>query len=410
MKKRLAILGSTGSIGENAIRVVKHLAGEFEVTGVVARQSVARLGQQARELGCRWAITSDPALQGQLASAVPEGCQALAGDEAIIERVAQENVDMVLCAIVGTAGLRAVLSAIRAGKDIALATKEILVLAGDLVMAEAKRCGVRILPVDSEHSAIFQCLEGHNSGEIRRLILTASGGPFRKASRQELEAVTPAQALAHPTWDMGPKVTIDSATLMNKGLELIEACRLFGLPPSQVDVVIHPQSIVHSMVEFTDGSVLAQLGQPDMRLPIQYALTYPRRRPGTLPPFDFTKLHTLEFIPPDHERFPALRLARQAMAAGGTMTAVYNAANEVAVQAFCNGTVAFTDIPAVVERTLQAHAPLPADRLEVHLEHRSPNVREIGFIPQGARARGLLARVRGPRSKGRAKGRRRQTR
>jgi 1-deoxy-D-xylulose-5-phosphate reductoisomerase len=367
MKKRIVILGSTGSIGTSTLQVVKHLPEELEVVGIAARSSIALLASQAAELNCRWAATSLPEALPNLRSALPESCQAFAGEEAICDLVTREDVDMVLCAIVGTAGLQPVLRAIRAGKDIALATKEIMVLAGELVMAEAQRCGVRILPVDSEHAAIFQCLEGHEISDVRRLIITASGGPFRHTPAAEMAAITPAQALKHPTWNMGPKITIDSSTLMNKGLEMIEAARLFLVPPEKLDVVVHPQSIIHSMVEFTDGSILAQLGWPDMRLPIQVALTHPRRLAAPLEPFDFTQAHTLQFEPPDTSRFPALELARQSLVAGGTMTAVFNAANEVAVDRFCAGKISFPEITATVERTMAAHDRQPADNLDVIL-------------------------------------------
>ena len=259
------------------------------------------------------------------------------------------------------------LAAIRAGKTIALASKEVLVMAGEQVMAEARRSGVRILPVDSEHSAVFQCLEGHRIADVKRLILTASGGPFRRTPAADLARVTPELALAHPTWNMGAKITIDSATLMNKGLEVIEAHWLFGVAPDRIDVVIHPQSIVHSMVEFNDGSILAQLGNPDMRLPIQYALTYPERRSSLIPGMDFSIARSLEFEPPDDARFPALRLARQALEAGGTAPAVFNAANEVAVARFLSRAIPFPGIWQTVEAVLARHASVPHPSLETIL-------------------------------------------
>jgi 1-deoxy-D-xylulose-5-phosphate reductoisomerase len=263
--------------------------------------------------------------------------------------------DIVLVAIVGTAGLEPALAAIRAGKDLAVASKEILVMAGELVMTEARKHGVKVLPVDSEHSAIFQCLEGRDPADVKRLILTASGGPFRQTPRERFESITVAEALKHPSWNMGQKITIDSATLFNKGLEMIEARWLFDMEIDRVDVVIHPQSIIHSMVEFRDGSILAQLSMPDMRYPIQYALTWPRRLPNSMPPTDFAKIGTLTFENPDRDRFPSLRLAREAGRLGGTMPAVFNAANEVAVARFVDGKIGFVQIFETVEKVMGAH-------------------------------------------------------
>lgn len=355
MTTRVAILGSTGSIGESALSVIEHLGDRIQVVGVAAGRSVQRLAEQSAVLGCRWASVADAEFLGPLRRELPEGCRALADPDELCAAVAGPDVDMVLCAVVGTAGLAPVLSAIRAGKDIALASKEILVMAGQLVMAEAVRCGVRILPVDSEHCALFQCLEGRSAGEVRRLILTASGGPFRALSAAELAEVTPEQALAHPTWSMGRKVTIDSATLMNKGLELIEARWLFDVAAERIDIVVHPQSVIHSMVEFTDGGLLAQMGVPDMRLPIQYCLTYPERCDGIVTRMDFGRPWELTFEPPDFGRFPAPQFAREALQAGGTMPAVLNAANEVAVEGFCNGVLRFSGIWQVVEQALSQH-------------------------------------------------------
>jgi 1-deoxy-D-xylulose-5-phosphate reductoisomerase len=263
--------------------------------------------------------------------------------------------DVVLVAIVGTAGLEPALAAIRAGKDLAVASKEILVMAGELVMSEARKHGVKVLPVDSEHSAIFQCLEGREPQDVKRLVLTASGGPFRQTPREKFAKITVAQALKHPSWNMGQKVTIDSATLFNKGLEMIEARWLFDVEVDRVDVVIHPQSVVHSMVEFVDGSILAQLSVPDMRYPIQYALTWPRRLPNSMPPTDLAKIGTLTFETPDREKFPSLRLAHEAGHKGGTMPAVFNAANEVAVARFVDGQVGFLQIFETVEKVMRAH-------------------------------------------------------
>lgn len=367
MAKRVVILGSTGSIGENALAVVRHLAPRVTVVGVAAGSRVQRLAEQAREFGCRWAFSARDGDSGRLAGLLPAGCRAVSGPAELCQRVTGPDVDMVLCAIVGTAGLMPVLAAIRAGKDIALASKEVLVMAGELVMAEAARCRVRILPVDSEHCALHQCLEGSAGKTVRRLLLTASGGPFRNRPEVDLARVTPQEALAHPTWRMGGKITIDSATLMNKGLEIIEARWLFGLPPDRIEVVIHPQSIVHSMVEFEDGSILAQMGYPDMRLPIQYCLTYPERLPSLQRPMDFGQPLRLEFEPPDEARFPALRLARQAVAAGGTFPAAFNAANEIAVERFLAGRLRFNAIWEVVAGTLAGHPNRPHPDLETIL-------------------------------------------
>jgi 1-deoxy-D-xylulose-5-phosphate reductoisomerase len=367
MTRRIVILGSTGSIGENALAVVRHLGPRLSVTGLAAGSRTARLAEQAREFGCQWAFSERGGGAEALAAELPPGCGAIASPAELCQRVAAPDVDLVLCAIVGTAGLQPVLAAIRAGKDIALASKEILVMAGELVMAEAQRCGVRILPVDSEHCAVHQCLAGAGANPVRRLILTASGGPFRGRRDVDLACVTPEQALAHPTWRMGGKISIDSATLMNKGLELIEAHWLFGLRPEQIEVVIHPQSIIHSMVEFEDGSILAQMGYPDMRLPIQYCLTFPERVPSLQRPMDFAQEHRLEFEPPDHERFPAVLLARRAVAAKGTAPAAYNAANEVAVERFLAGRLPFSGIWQVVAETLAQHPDHPHPDLDTIL-------------------------------------------
>ena len=365
-QKNIVLLGSTGSIGKSAGHVIRHLQPHVRVRGVVARSNVALLAEQAREWGCDWACTTDPHRLSELRQNTPANCDTFCDQEQLCERVADETVDSVLCAIVGTTALHPVLAALRAGHDVALATKEILVLAGAIVTAEARRHGARILPVDSEHSAIFQCIDRRPETEVRRLILTASGGPFLNRSAEELATVNIDDALAHPTWRMGPKVTIDSATLMNKGLELIEAHWLFGKPEDKIDVVIHPQSIVHSMIEFVDGSILAQLGEPDMCLPIHVALTWPERAPGGLEPFDFTRDRTLTFFAADCKRFPALGLARAALSAGGTMPAVFNAANEHAVSRFCNGLLPFNGIVKWTERVMEQHVPV-----------RDPNLQDI---------------------------------
>ncbi len=364
--KRLAILGSTGSIGRSALSVVNAHPDRLKVVALAAGDNAALLSEQVARY-CPEAVamaTSDGLDRLKSAcSHVPRvvGC----GAEGLIAVATHPSADIVLCASSGTAGLEAVLAGIEAGKTIALANKEVLVMAGALVTAAARRRGVDILPVDSEHNAIHQCLHGRSHAEIRRLILTASGGPFRDRSASELERVGPEAALQHPTWQMGRKITIDSATLMNKGLEVIEAHWLFDVSADQIDVVIHPQSIVHSMVELVDGSVIAQLGVTDMRLPIQYAFSYPDRWNAALPSLDLTRAGRLEFLPPAHDRFPSLGLAYRALRAGGTLPVVLNAANEVAVEIFLEGKLGFTGIPDVIEKTMDAHVSGPVSTLDV---------------------------------------------
>ena len=369
--KTIAILGSTGSIGTNALKVVRALGEEYRVVGLAAGKNTALLTRQAAEFAPEWLYAEDKeALQENLKQAgLPHPPRLIASHDELCQAVCASNVEMVLCAIVGTAGLRPVLSAIHAGKRIALASKEVLVMAGRIVTeALRKSPNARLLPVDSEHCAIFQCLDGKPHEEVKRVILTCSGGPFHRQRELDLSTVTLQQTLLHPTWNMGRKITIDSATLMNKGLELIEAGWLFGLPESQVEVVIHPQSIVHSMVEFRDGSILAQMGYPDMCLPIHYCLTYPQRIPGTAISMDFTQALTMSFEPPDVRRFPALRIAREAMRSGGASGCIFNAANEIAVQAFIEGGLPFDQIPAIVENTLHRLGCLPDNSLEEILE------------------------------------------
>ena len=365
MKKRknIVILGSTGSIGENALKVVKHLSDEFHVSGIAAGANFARLAEQASELGCEYAAIADDCNFAEFVKLLPTGCKGSVGEDGILEMVSQPEVELVLCAIVGSASLMPVLTAIRAGKDIALASKEALVMAGDLVMAEAKKYGVSILPVDSEHSAVFQCLEGKKHEDIAKIILTASGGAFREWSYEKMQTATLEDALAHPTWNMGVKVTVDSATLMNKALEIIEARWLFDIPGENIDVVIHHQSIIHSMVEFVDGTLLAQMGMPDMRFPIQYALTYPKKFQGSLKTLDFAKFANLSFEIPDRKRFPSLDFAYEALRQGGTMPTVMNAANEVAVELFRQGEIPFTGIWEIIENAMSSHNPL--DRPEL---------------------------------------------
>ncbi|MEI8246671.1 MAG: 1-deoxy-D-xylulose-5-phosphate reductoisomerase [Lentisphaerota bacterium] len=366
-KKKIVILGSTGSIGENAVKVAKTLSARIEVCGLAARNNLKRLAEQAAELKCPYAVTSDASRKDDLLKMLPPDCEGQAGEEYILEMVTRPDVDLVFCAIVGTGGLLPVLEAIRAGKEIALASKEVLVMAGDLVMKEAARYGVRVVPVDSEHSAIFQCLEGKRRQDVSRLILTCSGGPLLNASSEEIQNATYEKALDHPTWNMGPKVTIDSASLMNKALEIIEAAFLFGMPGSKIDVVIHPQSVIHSMVEFIDGTILAQMSTPDMRFPIQYAITYPEKYSGGMRPLDFSVFSQLNFQMPDRKLFPSLDFAYSALHAGGTMPAVMNAANEVAVARFSRSEIGFTDIWRIIEKVMSMHQVLEQPALDAIL-------------------------------------------
>ena len=363
-RKRIIILGSTGSIGTSALKVARDLPERMEITGLAAAQSVDALAQQVTETGARHVAIFDESRTEELKSKVPAGIKVYAGAQGLLDLVTEVEADMVLVAIVGTAGLRPALAAIECGRDLAVASKEILVMAGEAFMAAARRKGVRVLPVDSEHNAIFQCMEGHHADDVSRLILTASGGPFRTWSAEQIADATLVQALKHPTWEMGRKITIDSATLFNKGLEMIEARWLFDVPMERVEVIVHPQSIVHSMVEFVDGSVLAQLSHTDMCFPIQYAVTWPERVPNSLPPLDFASLAKLEFEAPRCDIFPALDLARRAGMAGGTLPAVLNAANEVAVAAFLAGRCRFPDIWRHVAAVMEQHVNVPHASLE----------------------------------------------
>ena len=352
----MAVLGSTGSIGTSTLEVIASSAGRFEPWLLAAWRSVDKILEQAHRLRPSWVAVVDPAAARDIGSgALPAGTRLAVGPQALADLVADPAVDRVVSAIVGAAGLHSTWAALEAGKTVALANKESLVMAGPLVTRLAARCGGAILPVDSEHSAIHQALSAGRPGEVARIILTASGGPFRTRPRESLAGVTPDEALRHPTWSMGPKITIDSATMMNKALELIEARWLFGVPAEKLDVLVHPQSIVHSLVEFVDGSVIAQMSPPDMRLPIQYALSYPRRMPGPARRLDVARSFTLEFEPPDPDRFPALRLGHQAAARGGTAGAVLNAANEEAVGRFLAGSLPFTAIADVCGGLLDAH-------------------------------------------------------
>ncbi len=361
--KNVVLLGSTGSIGTSTLKVADDLPDRIRIVGLAAGNNASLLLEQTRRFEPEAISLNDPAGAGDLRKLFGVGPRVLAGAEGLLQLATLPSADIVLIAIVGTAGLRPALAAIRAGKDIAVASKEILVMAGEIVMREARKHGVRVLAVDSEHSAIFQCLDGKPVESVRRLWLTASGGPFRDAAewpQERFREITVERALRHPSWVMGRKITIDSATLFNKGLEMIEARWLFGIGMDRVEVLVHPQSVVHSMVEFVDGSVLAQLSTPDMCLPIQYALTYPDRVPSERVQTDFAKLGALTFETPDAERFPALRLARRAGEVGGTLPAVLNAANEVAVEAFCEGKLRFPQISETVARVMDAH-PVTAD-------------------------------------------------
>ena len=360
-KRRIAVLGSTGSIGTQALDILRSNQADLEATVLVARSSTELLIKQALEFRPRAVVIADETLYRVVHESLhPLGIEVHAGADAIEEVVQREDVDLVLTAMVGYAGLRPTLSAIRAGKTIALANKETLVVAGEMIIQEAKAHGAEIIPVDSEHSAIYQCLIGEEQGKekkplLEKILLTASGGPFRGFTPSQLESVTPQQALRHPNWVMGAKVTIDSASLMNKGLEMIEARWLFDTPPEDIEVVVHPQSIIHSMVQFCDGSIKAQLGQPDMRLPIGYALGLTKRIPNSYPRLDFTQ-HSFTFEQPDLEAFPNLSLAYRAIARGGTAPCVLNAANEVAVASFLEGKLGFRHMSQLIEHTLDTVA------------------------------------------------------
>jgi len=354
--RHLVVLGATGSIGQSAAKVARDIPDRVRIVGMSAHRNGARLAAMAAEFPEAALCVTDPREIAAFPAALRRERRFVEGEAGLVELATLPEADMILIAIVGVGGLQPALAAIEAGKDLAIASKEILVMAGGIVMEAARRKGVRVLPVDSEHNAIFQCLEGGRpASEIARLILTASGGPFRKTPAEALAAVTPEQALNHPTWTMGSKITIDSATLFNKGLEMIEARWLFDVEMARVDVIVHPQSIVHSMVEYVDGSVLAQLSHSDMCFPIQYAVTWPDRVPNTLRPLDFAALARLEFEAPRYDTFPALNLARHAGESGGTLPAVLNAANEIAVEAFLKGQLSFPGIWESVAETMERH-------------------------------------------------------
>lgn len=366
--RTIAILGSTGSIGTQTLEVVAAHPGRFAVAALAAHSNDALLEKQIEAFSPRVAVLADEAAARRLAARYTGSTRILSGKEGVLAAATLPEAEVVVTSMVGFAGLEPTIAAIRAGKDIALANKETLVVAGELIVALAAENGVAILPVDSEHSAIFQCLQGEARASVRKIWLTASGGPFRGLQRSDLETVTVERCLKHPNWTMGQKITVDSATLANKGLEVIEAKWLYGVSYGQIQVVVHPQSIVHSMVEFVDGAVMAQLGLPDMRLPIQYALTYPERAPSPFPKADFWRMQNLTFEAPDLETFEALRLAYEAGEAGGTMPCVFNAANEAAVYAFLHKKLSFLGIYEVIRRTMRAHSLIERPELQTLLE------------------------------------------
>ncbi len=367
--KSIALLGSTGSIGVSTLDLVRRFPDRFKVRGLAAGRNLKLLAAQAREFSPAWVSIREeekvPLLRRLIGN---EKIEILWGEKGATSIATADGVDVVLAAIVGGAGLVPTLAAVRSGKEVALANKEALVMAGEIFVRESRKRGVRLLPVDSEHSAIFQCLQGNRREEVDRIILTASGGPFLRASLKSLNHATVKQALKHPNWKMGPKITVDSATMMNKGLEVVEARWLFDMMPDQVEVVIHPESIVHSMVRYQDGSIIAQLGIPDMRIPIAYALSFPHRLNAGLRPLELTQRGKLTFLAVEQRRYPALRLAYEALAAGGTMPAVLNAANEVAVAAFLDRRMGFRQIHRVIEKTMTSHATIRPTEVQEILE------------------------------------------
>ena len=366
--KSVTILGATGSIGRSTLDLVARNPDRFDVWGLTANKDVAALAAAARKVGARQAVVGDPALYRALVEALSgSGIEAAAGPEAVVA-AAGSGADLTMAAIVGTAGLQPVMAALKSGCTVALANKESLVSAGDVMMSVARSSGATVLPVDSEHNAIFQCFDLAQPGAVSRIILTASGGPFRDRSRADMERVTPAQAIAHPNWSMGAKTSVDSATLMNKGLELIEAFHLFPLSAEGFDAVIHRQSVVHSLVEYVDGSVLAQLGAPDMRIPIAYTLAYPERMETPCERLDLVAIGRLDFEQPDLERFPALGLAKAALRDGGSKPAILNAANEIAVSAFLESRICFLDIATIASETLNRYDPPPPQSIDEVLE------------------------------------------
>jgi len=364
MKKGITILGATGSVGRNALAVIDSLRDDYRIVGLTAHSNASLLRELIDRFRPRYAAIVDEHQARALQSDCPVGTKVLGGPEGVLTVAAASEAQIVVSAIVGAAGLRPVLAAIREERTIALANKEPLVMAGGIITSLAEENGVTLMPVDSEHSAIFQCISGDRDQRIQRIILTASGGPFYDRDVEELQRVTPEQALEHPTWNMGAKISVDSATLMNKGLEVIEARWLFGVPVEKIEVVIHPTSIVHSMVEFVDGSIIAQLSKSDMKLPIQYALTYPERRPSQVESLNLTEVSPLEFSAPSCDKFPCLGLAYEAARRGGTMPAVLNAANEVAVKEFLEGRLRFCDIAAVIQHVMSEHEPVAEPTLD----------------------------------------------
>lgn len=384
VKKSVCVLGVTGSVGSSTVDILKAHADKYVVDAVTAHRNVGALAKSAIELGAAMAVIADESLYEDLKSALSgTDILAAAGDDALVE-AASRPADIVIAAIIGAAGLKATLAAIRRGARVGLANKETLVCAGDLMMAEVAKYQATLIPVDSEHSAIFQVLEQKSVDKVDRILLTASGGPFREWSFEDMKSVSPKQALAHPNWDMGAKISIDSATMMNKGLELIEACHLFPVPEDRIEVVVHPQSVVHSMVEYCDGSVLAQLGSPDMRTPIAYALSWPERIRVDVARLDFATIGQLNFTSPDVKRFPALRLAREALRAGGTVPTVLNAANEIAVGAFLGGKLTFLQIAETVERMMNRIAVSPLRDLDQMFDLDEMTRREtLGLIRTG---------------------------
>jgi len=373
-RKKIVVLGSTGSIGENVLRVVERFPDRFQIIGLAAQRQAERLFQQANKFEVKHIAIAEPETAQKHASLAPAGVTVLGGMGGLEELASLAEADIVVAAVVGMAGLKPVLAALRQGTNVALATKEVLAVAGPHVLQACEKSGASILPVDSEHSAIFQCLEGRASVHVRRIILTASGGPFAGRSTVDFDKVTIEEALKHPRWNMGKKITVDSATMMNKGLEIMEARWLFNTDLKQIDVLIHPESIVHSLVEFIDGTILAQISVSDMRFAIQYALTYPDRVDGKLPTLNLSELGVLHFAPPDEKRFPCLALARQAAYEGGTLPAVLNAANEVAVHEFLQGKIRFSGIWRMVENVMGKHC-----------NNKNPALEEIMLADQWAR-------------------------
>lgn len=373
-RKKIVVLGSTGSIGENVLRVAEQFPDRFQIIGLAARRQAERLFQQAKKFNVKQIAITDPRAAQKHAALAPAGATVLSGTESLEALASLAEADIVIAAVVGMAGLKPVLAALNRGTNVALATKEVMAVAGQHVIQACKKSKASILPVDSEHSAIFQCLEGRASDHVRRIILTASGGPFAGRHAVDFDKVTIEEALKHPRWNMGKKVTVDSATMMNKGLEIMEARWLFRTELNRIDVLIHPESIVHSLVEFIDGTILAQMSAPDMRFAIQYALTYPDRVDGKLPELNLSEPGVLHFAPPDEKRFPCLALARRAALEDGTMPAVLNAANEVAVHEFLHGGIKFSGIWRIVEKVMG-----------IHRNNINPSLEEIILADQWAR-------------------------